>query len=110
MRLGHGDDGAQYAQAVRANFSSNVRRDDELLEELRGHLFTEVSRAAAYPEVYGESLAAAVAEQEGVQVEKPWIGETPRLIAREEIGRVAWINHAVCSVTVILIVVFKWAA
>jgi len=45
---------------------------------------------------------------DGEWIEKPWIGETPRWIASEEIRRVARINHAVCVVTVVLIVAIQW--
>jgi len=74
MLWGHGDERASGAKPIRANFSSNVRRDERLLEELRAHLFSNFSRSAGtYPEVCAESLAEAVAEHEGVKKENIFI-------------------------------------
>lgn len=68
MLHGHGDDGWRYANALRANFSSNVRPDAPL-PGLREHLTAEFARVAAYPEPAAESLAARIAKQEGVGAE-----------------------------------------
>jgi adenosylcobinamide-phosphate synthase len=43
----------------------------------------------------------------GKLVEKPFIGEQNRLIKKEEIRKVAWINHKVCLAMILLIVVFE---
>ncbi len=48
---------------------------------------------------------------DGEIVEKPWIGENPRAIGREEIRRVAGINQAVCAVMVLAtmaVVALRW--
>jgi adenosylcobinamide-phosphate synthase len=38
----------------------------------------------------------------GEWVQKPWIGKNPREIAGGEFGRVAYVNHAVCALAVVL--------
>lgn len=44
----------------------------------------------------------------GKIVEKPYIGENDRAISDNEIGKIAYINHAVCALTILIIIVFHF--
>jgi len=41
----------------------------------------------------------------GVSVDKPYIGENDRLLKNEEINKIKYINHAVCLVGILIIIV-----
>lgn len=69
MLHGHGNDAYRYGTPVRADFSSNVRRDPQMSAGLQAYLSARFDRIAVYPEVCAESLAARIAEAEQVAPE-----------------------------------------
>ena len=65
MLHGHGDDAYQHGDAVRLNFSSNVRPGGAP-SALRAHLAGQLERIGTYPEVAAETLTARLAARLGV--------------------------------------------
>ena len=68
MLHGHGDDAYQHGDAVRLNFSSNVRPGGAP-SALRAHLAGQLERIGTYPEVAAETLTARLAARLGVGAE-----------------------------------------
>src|SRR5579872_1865688 len=69
MIIGHGDDAWEYATAIRADFSSNVRYGP-LDPGLMRHLQERVAAVTHYPEPAAQSLQQAAAEAYGVPGER----------------------------------------
>jgi threonine-phosphate decarboxylase len=65
MLHGHGDDAYQHGDAVRLNFSSNVRPGGAPAA-LCAHLAGQLARIGTYPEVAAETLTARLAARLGV--------------------------------------------
>ena len=65
MRDGHGDDSYRYQRPIHADFSSNVHPGGPS-PALRAHLAACIGCIGRYPEPAAESLAALIADREGV--------------------------------------------
>lgn len=68
MITGHGDDGYQYS-SIKANFSSNVYQQLDLLE-LKHYLADHLSVIHHYPEPDAHSLVALLAEQKNLALDQ----------------------------------------
>lgn len=125
--IGHRD--ARYEQfgkaAARIDDAANIipaRLTALLLALVAGsgrslRFIARYGRAHASPNAgYPEAALAGILDvrfggphyYDGERVDKPWIGENLRLLEPREIDRVARLNHAVCLVTVILLIFCQW--
>ena len=109
MISGHGDDRYQYAQTLRADFSSNVWFGGTP-PELISHLQQNLHLIGNYPEA---ALAGILNCRfggpnvyNGVLVEKPYIGKTARHFTKNDFYKTYLVNIFTCLIMIGLICYF----